>query len=428
MVDVFAKCRLPETYQFVKELGVYPYYQAIEERLGEGEVVIDGRVLVQAGSNDYLGLSGDERVREAAIEATRRLGTGSGGSRLSNGSLALHEELEARLAAFLGREAVMVTSAGYLANLALGTLIGPGDTVVGDRLVHACLIDAVRLGGARLRRYRHNDMGHLERLLDAADPGAGRLIITEGMFSTSGSVCDLPGIAKLARAYDARLVMDSAHDVGLLGANGRGAAEQHGLEGAIDLQTVTFSKALGTIGGAVAGPEEIVAYLRHYARSVVFTAALSPACAAAALAALEIIAAEPERRHRLRATAEGLSGELAAMGYAVVPSDRPVIAVPVGDDLLCFRLWRELFDEGVFTTAMISPGVPPGQALIRVSITAVHTGTQVDRIISAFAAAGRRLRLIPDGPEARTVTPAEDGLKTVPRTSPGATPTAPAGP
>ncbi|MEQ4720550.1 aminotransferase class I/II-fold pyridoxal phosphate-dependent enzyme [Nonomuraea sp. B19D2] len=307
MVDVFAKCRLPETYQFVKDLGVYPYYQAIEERPGGGEVVIDGRVLVQAGSNDYLGLSGDERVKEAAVEATRRLGTGSGGSRLSNGPLALHEELEARLAGFLGRAAVMVTSAGYLANLALEALIGPGDTVIGDRLVHACLIDAVRLG-------------------------------------------------------------------------------------AVDLPTITFSKALGTLGGAVAGPEEIIAYLRHYARSMVFTAALSPACAAAALAALEIIATEPERRHRLRTAAERLSRELAAMGYAVVPSDRPVIAVPVGDDLRCFQLWRELFDEGVFTTAMISPGVPPGQALIRVSITAAHTEAQLERVVAAFAAAGRRLR------------------------------------
>ncbi|MEV0232079.1 aminotransferase class I/II-fold pyridoxal phosphate-dependent enzyme [Nonomuraea sp. NPDC050786] len=393
MVDVFAKCRLPDAYQFVKDLGVYPYYRAVEERPGEGEVVIDGRVLVQAGSNDYLGLSGDERVKVAAVEATRRLGTGTGGSRLSNGSLALHEELEARLAAFLGREAVMVTSAGYLANLALAALIGPGDTVIGDRLVHACLIDAVRVGGARLRRYRHNDMDHLERLLDAGDPDAGRLIVTEGMFSTSGSVCALPGIARLARAYGARVVMDSAHDVGLLGANGRGAAEEHGLEGAVDLQTITFSKALGTLGGAVAGRAEIIAYLRHYARSMVFTAALPPACAAAALAALEIIAAEPERRHRLRATAGRLSGELAAMGYAVVASDRPVIAVPVGDDLLCFRLWRELFDEGVFTTAMISPGVPPGQALIRVSITATHTDAQVERIVSAFAAAGARLQL-----------------------------------
>lgn len=394
MVDVFEKCQLP-AYRPVKELGLYPYYQAVEERPGGGEVVIDGRVLVQAGSNDYLGLSTDERVKEAAVEATRRLGAGSGGSRLSNGSLALHEELEARLAAFLGREAVMVTSAGYLANLALSALLGPRDTVIGDRLLHACLIDAVRLGGARLRRYRHNDMEHLERLLDASDPGAGRLIITEGMFSTTGSVCDLPGLAKLARAYGARVVMDSAHDVGLLGATGRGAAEHHGLEGAVDVQTLTFSKAFGTIGGAVAGPAEIILYLRHHARSMVFTAALPPACTAAALAALEIIAAEPERRRRVRVAAGRLSGELAATGFGVVPSDRPVIAVPVGDDLLCFRLWRELFDEGIFTTAMVSPGVPPGQALIRVSITAAHTDAHLERIATAFAAAGRRLGLVP---------------------------------
>ncbi|GAA2271417.1 pyridoxal phosphate-dependent aminotransferase family protein [Nonomuraea roseoviolacea subsp. roseoviolacea] len=397
MADVFAKCRLPATYQFVKDLGVYPYYRAIEERPGGAEVVIDGRVLVQAGSNDYLGLSGDERVTEAAAGATRRLGAGGGGSRLGNGSLALHEELEARLAAFLGRAAVMVTSAGYLANLALGALVGPEDTVIGDRLIHACLIDAVRLGGARLRRYRHNDMEHLERLLDAGEPGAGRLIVTEGMFSTSGSVCDLPGIARLARLHGARVVLDSAHDVGVLGAAGRGAAEHHGVEDAVDVQTLTFSKALGTVGGAVAGPEEIIAYLRHHARSMVFTAALSPGCAAAALAALGIVAAEPERRDRLRVAALRLSGDLAATGYAVVPADRPVMAVPVGDDLLCFRLWRELFDEGVFATAMVPPGVPPGQALVRVSVTAAHTEAHLDRIASAFAAAGRRLGLTREG-------------------------------
>ncbi|MFI7693742.1 aminotransferase class I/II-fold pyridoxal phosphate-dependent enzyme [Nonomuraea sp. NPDC049655] len=348
-------------------------------------------------------LSGDARVKEAAVAAIRRLGAGSGGSRLTNGSLALHEELEARLAEFLGRPAVMVTSAGYLANLAVGALLGPGDVVIGDRLVHACLIDAVRLGGARLRRYRHNDMDHLERLLAAGDPDAGRMIVTEGMFSTSGNVCDfstsgnvcdLPGIAKLARTYGARVVMDSAHDAGLLGDAGRGAAEAHGLEEAVDVQTITFSKSFGTIGGAVAGPEEIILYLRHHARSMVFTAALSPACAAAALAALEIVVAEPERRRRLRTAAGRLSGELAGLGYAVVPSDRPVIAVPVGEDLRCFRLWRELFDEGVFTTAMISPGVPPGQALIRVSLTATHTDAQLDRIAAAFAAAGRRAGLL----------------------------------
>jgi 8-amino-7-oxononanoate synthase len=395
MLDAFDRCRLHDDFQPVTELGAYPYYRPVEERLATGEVVVGGRVLVAAGSNDYLGLSADPRLKEAACQAIRALGTGTSGSRLVNGSLALHERLEGRLAAFLGQEAAMVTPTGFLANLALSALVGPRDTVLADQLIHASLIDAVRLSRARLRRYRHNDLGHLERLLAGCDPAGAGLIITEGMFSTTGTLCDLPGTAALARRHGARLVLDGAHDIGLLGPGGRGAAEHHGLLPAVDLHTMAFSKCFGTTGGAVAGPEQIMVYLRHHARSMVFSAALSPSSTAAALAALDIVETEPERRHRALAAAARLRADLAGLGFGTGASQTTIIPVHVGDVVLCCRLWRELFEEGVFATAMVPPSVPDGQALIRVSTTALHTDAQLDRIASAFAAAGRRLGLIP---------------------------------
>ncbi|WP_169789035.1 aminotransferase class I/II-fold pyridoxal phosphate-dependent enzyme [Nonomuraea candida] len=392
---MFDRCRLHDDFEPVAELGAYPYYRPVQERPATGEVVVDGRVLVSAGSNDYLGLSADPRLKEAACRAIRLLGTGTSGSRLVNGSLALHETLEGRLAAFLGQEAAMVTATGFLANLALSALVGPRDAVLADQLIHASLIDAVRLSRARMRRYRHNDLAHLERLLRECDPGAAGLILTEGMFSTTGTLCDLPGIAALARRYGARLALDGAHDIGLLGAGGRGAAEHHGLEGAADLHTLAFSKCFGTTGGAVAGPGQIIVYLRHHARAMIFSAALSPASTAAALAALDVIETEPERRRRALAAADRLRADLAGLGFETGASRTTIIPVHVGDTVMCCRLWRELFDEGVFATAMVPPSVPEGRALIRVSTTALHTEAQLDRIATAFAAAGRRLALIP---------------------------------
>ncbi|MBF8184495.1 aminotransferase class I/II-fold pyridoxal phosphate-dependent enzyme [Nonomuraea sp. K274] len=386
MADLFARLQLHEAVQSLTEQGLYPFYRAAETRHGSAEVVIDGRTLVQASAHDYLGLSCDARVIEAAVAATRRLGTGTCASRVANGSLALHEELEGRLADFLSRPAVMVTATGYQANLALGALLDRGDKVAGDQLIHASLIDAVALSRARLVRFRHNDLTRLERLLQASDGHDFGLIITEGLFSTSGDLCDLPGIAELARRHGVRLALDSAHDLGVLGRHGRGAAEHFGLEPAVDVQTVTFSKALGGVGGAVAGPDHVIAHLRHDARSMLFTSALSPASAAAALAALDIVIGEPERRQRVRQAAALVSGALADLGFAVTPSDRPIVAVPADDELSCFRLWKELFDAGVLTCAMIPPGVPDGRSVIRVAVTAAHTDRHLERIVDAFAA------------------------------------------
>ncbi|GAA2628551.1 pyridoxal phosphate-dependent aminotransferase family protein [Actinomadura fulvescens] len=383
---MFAKCRDWRLMDEAVAMGVYPYYRPIEMPAGAGEVVVGGRRVVMAGSSDYLALSGDARVRAAAVAAIERLGVGTGGSRLTNGTLALHEELEGRLARFLGHEAAMVVTTGFQANLALSALFGPADEVLADGHVHASLIDAARQGRARLRRFRHNDLGHLARLLERGQADAGRLVLSEGLFSATGDVCDLPGIVKLAERHRVRLCLDIAHDVGVLGAGGRGAAERFGLQSAVDVYTVAFSKGLGGLGGAITGPEPVINYLRHHARAMLFSTSLPPASAAAALAGLGIIEAEPERRRRVLAHAARLSTELAALGLAGVgPGDTPIIAVPVGDAVRCMRLCSTLLDEGVFTLAMIPPSVPEGRSLIRLTVTAAHTDDHIDRILDAFA-------------------------------------------
>ncbi|WP_170223205.1 aminotransferase class I/II-fold pyridoxal phosphate-dependent enzyme [Nonomuraea turkmeniaca] len=400
MIDVFTRCRPHEAFEYGRRRGIVPHYRVVQERPAAGEVVIDGRTLIMAGSGDYLALAADPRVKEAACRAIGTWGLSTGGARASSGSTVLHEELEARLAAFLGRPAAMVLASGYLANLTLAALVGRDDLVFADALIHASLVDALLVSQARLRRYRHNEIEHLESLLARADQdrGAqdrGALIVTEGMFSPTGGLCDLPGIAKAASRHGVRVVMDSAHDAGVMGAHGRGAAEHYGLESAVDVQTVPFSKSFGTIGGAVAGPEEVIVHLRHHARAMVFSAALPPASAAATLAALDIITDEPERRQRVLATATEIGDELTGMGFRILHSGTPIVAVHIGDTLPCYLFWNELFNQGVFTTAMIPPSVPEGQALIRLGLTAAHTDAQAERILSAFATAGRVMHLIP---------------------------------
>lgn len=394
MSDAFSKCRLPQEAEALHASGVYPFYVPIEERLGGGEVMVRGRRVLMAGSNDYLALADDPRLKAAGADALRRLGAGNSGSRVLNGTLTLHENLECELAEFLGHEATMVVSTGYQANLTLSPLFGPHDVLLADRHIHASLVEAIRLGQARLRRYRHNDMAQLGHLLETADPAAGSLILTEGMFSVGGDLCDLPGIAELTGRYGARVILDSAHDVGLLGAGGRGAAEHHDLQSAVDVQTLTFSKCFGTLGGAVAGPRHVIDYLRHSARAALFSASLPPACTAAALAALDIIRTEPERRRAVLTTAERLRSGLTALGFAIPPGGTPTVPLQVGDALLCCRFWAELLDEGILANVMLPPSVPEGKALIRISVTAAHTDAQVDRLLSAVAAVAGRINTI----------------------------------
>ncbi|RBM07380.1 aminotransferase [Streptomyces sp. PT12] len=396
MEDVFDKRIAPILEKAMGEISDWPYFRALTPN-GPGEVIVDGRPSVMAGCNDYLGLSCDPRVTEAAAEAVRRYGASCSGSRSLNGTMALHEELEHRIAVFLERPAALVTTTGFQANLMLTALLERGDTVFSDMSNHASLVDAVRLSPAARRRYRHRDLDHLERLLSAAGPDTAKLIVTDGLFSMEGDVCPLPGLGTLAGRYGARLIVDGAHDIGLLGEHGRGVAEHFGLMDAVDLQTGTLSKCFGSLGGFVAGPEHLVRFLRYTARPFVFTAAMSPASAAAALAALTVIETEPDRRQRVFNHAERLHNGLRALGYTTSPSVTPVVPVHIGDELLCLRTWQELLDHGVYTNAVIPPGVPSHRSLIRVTAQATHTDEQITRILDAFAAVGRQLGLVPRG-------------------------------
>ena len=396
MSDVFEKCHNWKDYRIAKATGLYPYFRAIEASHGATEVEIEGKRVIMVGSNNYLGLSADPRVKQAAIKATEKFGTTCSGSRLLNGTLALHEELEARLAKFLNREAAIVISTGFQTNLALASILGRHDIVFSDRQNHASLVDGIRLSFATERKFRHNDMGHLEQLLAQAEPNAGKIIITDGVFSMEGDLCNLPRIVELAKHYKARVMTDDAHAMGVLGEKGRGTSEYFGLEKETDLVMGTFSKSFASLGGVLAGPFDVINYMRHKSRSVIFSASMTPASIAAALKALEIIEAEPQRRERLMDIAEKMHNGFRAMGFDTGVSVTPVVPVHIGDQVKCFRFWRALHEAGVFANPVIPPAVETGHALIRTSYMATHTDAQLDRVLDTFETIGRKLNVIPE--------------------------------
>jgi len=397
MRDVFDKCSAFKDDKIAKATGLYPYFRPIEASHGSTEVDIEGRRVIMVGSNNYLGLAGDPRVKEAALEAIRRFGTTCSGSRLLNGTLTLHEELESRLAKFLGREAALACSTGFQTNVAtVSAILGRHDIVFTDRQNHASLVDGVRLGFAEEKRYRHNDMAHLEALLEGADPEAGKIIITDGVFSMEGDLCNLPKIVELAQKFRARVMTDDAHSMGVLGTHGRGTAEYFGLEAQTDLVMGTFSKSFASLGGVISGPYDVINFIKHRARPVVFSASMTPASVASALKALDIIEAEPQRRTRLLDIAEKMHNGFRAMGFDTGVSVTPVVPVLVGDQVKCFRFWKALFEAGVFTNPVIPPAVEPGHALLRTSYMATHTDAQLDRVLEQFEKIGRRMSIIPE--------------------------------
>ena len=391
MADLFEKCAAWKEVQLAKIAGHYPYYRIIEESDGP-EVVIGGKRLIMACSNNYLGLAQDPRVREAAAAAAMRWGASTCGSRLLNGTLTLHDELDHRLAKFLGKEAAVSFSTGFGTNLGtISSLVLRRDMVIADRMVHASLVEGIHASYGEAKRFRHNNMEDLERILAAAPPEAGKLVVVDGVYSMEGDCSNLPAIAELVKKYGARLMVDEAHGFGVMGEHGRGAAEHFGIEA--DLLMATFSKSLASIGGVIAGPTEVINWIRHKARALIFSASITPPAAAAALKALDIIEQEPERRARLWDISERVHRELRLMGFDTHPSVTPVVPIVVGEQATNFRFWRRLTDAGLFVSPVTKPAVETD--LVRAVFMATHTDEQVDRALELFQRCGREVGIIP---------------------------------
>ena len=393
--DLFEKCRRFTAAREAIARGVYPYFQPIEESF-DTEVVIRGERKIMVGSNNYLGLTHHPYVLERAQQALHRYGTGCTGSRFLNGTLDMHEELENRLAAFMGQPAALVFSTGYQTNLGLvAALAGRGSVIIQDRLNHASLFDAALLSGGEMVRYAHGSLAGLRRLLERHwDASGGVLVVTDGVFSMEGNIVELPSVVALAREYGARVMVDDAHAIGVLGEFGGGTAQHFGIEGQVDLVMATFSKSFASIGGAAAASEDVIHYLKHHARSLIFSASMPPSAVATVLACLDVIEREPERRARLWENAEYLRNGLQTLGFDTVSSETPIIPVVTGDMESTFAFWRALFDAGVFTNPVLPPAVPENSCRLRTSVMATHTSDQLDQVLDAFTRVRSELRAL----------------------------------
>jgi 8-amino-7-oxononanoate synthase len=398
-LDLFDKCYAFKRHEEVKAMGLYPYFQPIYENYGP-IVKMDGREIVMAGSNNYLGLTTDPRVKEAAIEAIKKYGTGCSGSRYLNGTLDIHIKLEEQLAEFVGKEAALLFSTGFQTNQgAIVPLIGKDEYVISDKDNHASIVQGTLIskglwGSDVLVRYRHNDMQHLEEVISKLPLEAGKLIVTDGVFSMSGNIVNLPELVRIARKYNARIMLDDAHGLGVLGKGGRGTANHFGLDDEVDIIMGTFSKSFASLGGFIAGEKPVIDYIKHHSPALIFSASMTPAQVAAVLKALEIIKSEPERIERLHYNANRVRRELKNLGFRVLDGQTPIVPVVIGDDLLTFKFWRLLFDNGVFVNAVISPAVPHGMQLLRLSFMATHEDKHLDIVIEKFEKVGKELALV----------------------------------
>jgi 8-amino-7-oxononanoate synthase len=396
-LDLFKKCFDFTRADDIKALGYYPYFRPIEEN--EGPVVqIEGRKIVMAGSNNYLGLTAHPKVKEAALKAVQKYGTGCSGSRYLTGTLDLHIELEKRLAAFFGSEAVLLFSTGYqTAQGIIPTLVQRGEYVVSDRDNHACIVAGQMMAKgatAELVRYKHNDMADLERVLQKLPSDAGKLIVSDGVFSTGGEIVNLPALVSLAKKYNARTLIDDAHAVGVIGKGGRGTASEFNLESEVDLTMGTFSKTFASLGGFVSGKERVINYLKHHSAALIFSASPTPAAVAAAIASLDIIEQEPERVTKLISNAEKVRKELCDAGFQVIDGRTAIVPVIVGNDELAFAMWKKLYEAGVFVNVFISPGVPQGRQMMRTSYMSTHEDQHLEFIIDTFKKVGKEIGLI----------------------------------
>ncbi|PKO17218.1 MAG: 8-amino-7-oxononanoate synthase [Chloroflexi bacterium HGW-Chloroflexi-10] len=392
-MDIFEKCYSFTAAKEAMEHGIYPYFIPLTENEGT-EVEFKGHRLIMCGSNNYLGLTTHPKVREAACNATERFGTSCTGSRFLNGTLEFHEQLEHELAEWVGKEASLVFSTGMQANLgAISAVVGRNDIVILDKDDHASIVDGARLGYGKIERFRHNDMEHLEKVLKTVPENSGSIIVVDGLFSMEGDLAPLPEIIPLAKKYGSRIFVDDAHGMGVMGG-GRGTVAEFGVTNDVDLIMSTFSKSFASLGGFVAGDEQIIHYIKHHARSLIFSASIPPGNAAAALAALNVMREEPERAARVVAIGERMRKGFTDLGFNIGLSKTPIVPIIIGDDDTTFLMWKLLFDHGVFVNPVISPAVAPGHQLLRTSYMATHTDDQLDSVLEIFKIVGKKVGLI----------------------------------
>jgi 8-amino-7-oxononanoate synthase len=378
--------------------GYYPYFMPIEGS-SDTEAYVRGERKIMIGSNNYLGLTHHPCVVEAAQNAIKRYGSGCTGSRFLNGNMDLHEQLEGRLAKFMGTEAALVFSTGYQTNLGvIGTLVGRNDRVYLDKLDHASIVDGSRLAYGEVARFNHGDLAGLRRQIEgrmeAGGDEFGRMVVVDGVFSMEGDIADLPNLVPLCEELEAVLVVDDAHAIGYLGPTGAGTAEHFSLTDRVPLTVGTFSKSFASIGGFVAGPEPVIHYLRHHARSLIFSASMPPSAVATVLAALDIVEQEPERRDRLWEITHRMMDRFRTLGFEIGPTQTPIIPIMIGPVDKTFVFWKEVFDAGVFTNPVMPPAVPENSCRLRTSYIATHTDEQLDYVLDVFEKVGKKLAVI----------------------------------
>jgi 8-amino-7-oxononanoate synthase len=392
-MDIFDKC---SQFTLAKEAiaaGLYPFFIPMTDNEGS-EAVYQGRRLIMCGSNNYLGLTTHPKVRQASIEAIERYGTSCTGSRFANGTLELHEQLERELAEWVGKPAALVFSTGMQTNLGtISALVDRGDVVVLDKDDHASIVDGAKLSWGETKRFRHNDLKDLERVLSNIPDEKGKLVVIDGLYSMGGDIAPLPEIISTCRKWGARLMVDDAHAMGVLGG-GRGTAAHFNLTEETDLIMSTFSKSFASIGGFIAGDEDVIHYIKHKARAIIFSASIPPSCAAAALAALHVMRSEPQHTQRVNQIGARMRDCLRQLGFNIGNSQSPIIPIMIGDDIQTLLTWKSLFDNGVFVNPVLSPAVPAGKQLLRTSYMASHTDEQMDRVLEVYEKVGRQFGLI----------------------------------
>lgn len=381
--------------QEAKAAGVYPYFRAISSEQ-DPEVIIDGKKVLMFGSNCYSGLVNDPRIKEAAIEAIRKYGTGCAGSPFLNGTLDLHKKLEQRLAEYIGKEDVMIYSTGFGVNLGVVSCVtGREDYILWDEQDHASIIEGRRLSFSQQLKYKHNDMASLEKQLQRCEPDKVKLIVTDGVFSMEGDLANIPEIVRLAKKYDASVMVDEAHSIGVFGEGGRGTVNHFGLTKDVDLIMGTFSKSFASLGGFIATDKEVTNFLRHHSRSYIFTASITPASTAAALKAIDIMIAEPERQQHLWDLTNYALDGFRSMGFEIGNTSTPIIPLFIRDDFKTFAITHDLLEEGVFVNPVVSPAVAPQDTLIRFSLMATHTKEQVTTGLEKIQKVFRKYNLVP---------------------------------